>query len=1044
MRVKIKKYIESIIDKSDPKLIDKISYILFGLVSLLGLFLFLSTFRIIKSPILTVHPKWVYSIEYILTIGLFFLTMLGEKVNKPVQRPKVFFLISLIITMTTYSLLSEIFNNAIITFLETLIDLTNVPNYLITTNVRIITVYIPLFIVLVIFFKTLSIPFIKEQRKELREYSIDLLTRNVEEVSHRTVNLKICEDIATGEDIILTEKGSYRHCVYSGSSGSGKTSLAIRPELAQLFYQKAIFREKLKELSFECLNNDICYLKAPVTNKFINDNFNMDLIGIKEEKREEFLEIFKDYIIGIRDNSKRIYHEVVSNGEIRIPLKIANDIKARNIVIKTYYAGMISDEYKFRYEKDAFEEKVNTNDYSVSLILSDVNSHPVEIENQEQEHEVLVITIDSSSEKIVNYKFEITVDQEAEGKIIYRDIGITTVAPDGGLPEETLKIARANGVFVHKIDPKMEEIQKGNIAKFNPILVGTPEKAADVLSSILVSMEQSSGKDSNPYFVNASIRAIRNIVIILRVMHPKLYNTNPTLEDVLNILNNFNLVTPYVEEMRKDPKLSKRWKSVIDYFITSFYPQPLDNNGKAIANPTGQGTKTKKVTEAIGGIINQLDNFLGREEIRYILCDRENSLNLSDVLENGECLAIATRQSELGDILGKAFALMFILSMQNAVLCRYSEDENPEIPFKLYIDEFPFYLNDQTKVFFTFSRKYKCSITAIIQNIAQLCEESEVFKQIVLSNTGTKLILPGANVEDRKYFSEFLGFEEVFETQTGISQNPIMSEKAKYTESTRGGLVEKAKVSQQELAELQFKRCFYSYTNSKGKTCVGKGFIDFLKLTDENTVKTNHYDFEQFNNIRNKADDYLSKYIMKKNLLDDTQESKDTNENIQVNERKDSNEGVKVSESKEVMNEVVSDEFGSLEDYENAAFGVLDNKNSNTMQAETGTINQENEVDEDKNDNISSEMEKEIVEKGNLKQSIIQVNGNSECNDQSSNEPAKEEVPINIEQNINNKKNNEKPSSNNKSKNEDEDINDEFSNINVDEISFNEIGVIGN
>ena len=91
-----------------------------------------------------------------------------------------------------------------------------------------------------------------------------------------------------------------------------------------------------------------------------------------------------------------------------------------------------------------------------------------------------------------------------------------------------------------------------------------------------------------------------------------------------------------------------RWKSVIDYFKTSFFPPVLDGTGKPMLN-SNIGSKTKKTEDAISGIINQLDNFLGREEIRYILCDREESLNLSEVLENGDCIGVSTRQSDLGE-----------------------------------------------------------------------------------------------------------------------------------------------------------------------------------------------------------------------------------------------------------------------------------------------------------------------------------------------------------------------------------------------------------
>ena len=38
------------------------------------------------------------------------------------------------------------------------------------------------------------------------------------------------------------------------------------------------------------------------------------------------------------------------------------------------------------------------------------------------------------------------------------------------------------------------------------------------------------GKDNNPYYTNASIRAIRNVVILLRVAYPLLNNVKTELQ----------------------------------------------------------------------------------------------------------------------------------------------------------------------------------------------------------------------------------------------------------------------------------------------------------------------------------------------------------------------------------------------------------------------------------------------------------------------------------------------------------------------------------
>lgn len=839
MKRKIENLIEEIVDKINAKLVDKISIVVYGLLLIGTIYFYLATFSIFYSPILNVHPKLIYSLIFILAIAMFYITMLGDKSSKPINRPRIFLIMSIIIAVNTYSMLAETINDAFTSFLNNLVGIDDIPQYLLITNIRIMSIYVPFFIVFFTFYKSVTIPFRKNTKKELLEYSVDLLTKNITEVSEHTINLKICEDIETGKDVILTEQSSKQHTAIAGSSGSGKTALILRPLLAQLFYKKAYFREKIKSLAFKAIEEDICFLKAPVTHKFINENFSMDYIGICKGKKEEFLELFKDYIIGIRDSVKYLYNDYINDMETKVVLNIASEVVNREINITVLKNNMEYSRHSYIYEEGELKgNDVSDGDFNLKVTNTSENVG-------EEEKESLNIYVDNNGNS--EYSFKLEVIENSQGKIIYRDLGVTVVAPDGGLPANCLEIAKANGVKVHKIDPKLEEIKKGNIAKFNPLMVGSPEKAADVISSILVAMVQSSGKDANQYYTNASIRAIRNIVILLRVTYYKLRGKNPTLLDVLDILNDFNSVREYVEELQKDSRLELRWKNVINYFVTSFYPQPKDAKGNLLFT-TSEGANRKKTADAISGVINQLDNLLGREELRYILCDAEEGLNLSDVLENGECLAIATRQSELGNVLGKAFALMFILSMQNAVLCRYSEDENPEIPHYLTIDEFPFYLNDDLKVFFTFSRKYKCSLIIAIQNIAQLCEESEVFKQIVFSNTDTKIILPGSNVEDRQYYSEMLGNEEIFETQTGVSENPLFSEKSNYSETTRGAMNEKARVSTQELSDLQFKRCYYSYTNAKGKKKIGKGFIDFLNLSDDNTITTNYYDFEKYYN----------------------------------------------------------------------------------------------------------------------------------------------------------------------------------------------------
>ncbi|MGL5353998.1 MAG: type IV secretory system conjugative DNA transfer family protein, partial [Clostridium sp.] len=770
--------------------------------------------------------------------GVFYFSMLGEKTSKPVSRPKIYLFTTLSIAIATYSLLAEVLNAFFVGAIETLIDMTTVPVFIVQTNSKILTVLLPVIIVSIGFYKSMTIAFKKEYKADLQEYKVDWLTRNVEKIDAYNIDCKICEDFETGEDVYLTEKQSFRHMLIAGNSGSGKTSLVLRPYISQLFYKKALFREELKQLTLEALNEGLCEVNVAVTNKYFNENFSMDLIKVNEERKAEFMDKYKKLILGVRAADKQIFNRVLGNGITFIPIYHKKDVVKTVIHITSLITGIEEQEFTIEYissDYDCREIKGKACEISIAAYCKE--------EGEEEKGPGININFDAKGDNRELYTYKVVVTQHTEGKIIYRNTGLTTIAPDGGLGEQTVKIGAANGVKVHKIDPKMEEIKKGHIATYNPMMLGDPEKTGDIIASILIGMEDG---DVDAYYKNAGIRAIRNIVILLRVMYPIAKpGVNPTLENLLQMLNDFGKVEKLCEEMKKHPALHERWKSVIEYLESNFYEMKVDNQGNRVKG-TNCGVNRKKCQEAVTGTINQLDNFIGREEIRYILCNEKEGINLNEVLENGECIAIATRQAELGDVIGRAFALFFIMSLQTAVLSRYSEDEAPEIPYEIIIDEFPFYLNDGSKIFFTFSRKYKCSVTCVIQNIAQLQEQSDTFKEIILTNTNTKLILPGSNVEDRMYFSELLGFEDVFEMKTGISSTPLFSENSRYMETKSGAITEKNRVSKEQLGTLEFKNCYYSVTDVKGKTRIAKGTLDFLKLTDENTIKNKSVDFKGF------------------------------------------------------------------------------------------------------------------------------------------------------------------------------------------------------
>jgi hypothetical protein len=74
------------------------------------------------------------------------------------------------------------------------------------------------------------------------------------------------------------------------------------------------------------------------------------------------------------------------------------------------------------------------------------------------------------------------------------------------------------------------------------------------------------------YIEDISTQAIQNLVILLKVMYPKLHDDlMPTLEDLLKCFNNFELVEEMCEELKKDKELSKEYELQLGYFQENFY-----------------------------------------------------------------------------------------------------------------------------------------------------------------------------------------------------------------------------------------------------------------------------------------------------------------------------------------------------------------------------------------------------------------------------------------------------------------------------------------
>ena len=443
-------------------------------------------------------------------------------------------------------------------------------------------------------------------------------------------------------------------------------------------------------------------------------------------------------------------------------------------------------------------------------------------------------------DKIILYQ------DSSTGEITYRNVGVTVVENDGNYVSNFIKVAHNFDFDVCTIDPIAPE----TTLSINPFAIKDPAKVASIIADVLKSMQQSEGGKEETFFAQVTLDAFQNLAILLKEMYPLLNNgVLPSLEDMLELLYNFDKVEDLVEEMKKIPELEQKYALLISYFEKNFYKPSLNINGYEIPGTRGSGRKDTE--RFLYGAITQLNNLLRHPGLKKALCGKDNVLNFDEALRNGSLITACSRKGELGIIQSKAFGMFFILQFQDAVLRRVG-NEDSRIPHFLYIDEFPEYLNKEMDVMFTLFRKYRCGVTIALQNLSQLEKSnSSYYRQTVLANTKTQIVFGDTVPEDSEYWNKAFGQEKKVDKDSSF--DPSTGDvKKKQTIKVK----DKERFKIHKIQENKFGAVYYKTKNAKGNSVFGEGKVSFL----EDNYKVKHpaymYNFEKFMIVKPVDSDY--------------------------------------------------------------------------------------------------------------------------------------------------------------------------------------------
>lgn len=410
-------------------------------------------------------------------------------------------------------------------------------------------------------------------------------------------------------------------------------------------------------------------------------------------------------------------------------------------------------------------------------------------------------------------------------KMVYRNLGLTYLAPDYETIEKMKGVCENYGMHYNLIDPN-----NPNSPGLNPFSFDNPVQTAISISTVLKGFYT----DKNPemkvaYRENLSNQVIENLAILLKVMYPKINNGKlPNIEDMLKLLSNFDLIEKMCKILEQDSELSKEYENQIGYFKKNFY----------------KDSPNRKEMEQIVSIpMAQLDTLLRYPGVKSILCNRNNNINYDKILEEGDICLVCTRRGDLGETAHKSFGLFFLLLMQFSVL-RRPGNENTRIPHFLYIDEFSDFICPSTESIFTVYRKYRIATVVSAQTLSQLRSRGEKLGNTIISNCSNKIVFGNNSPEDNEWWSQELGEKQDWD----INRTSYNFAEDKY--DSKGSVAYKysTKYKPGKVQSLKLKKCMFKIRDLKGKIINGTANLDYLpsKYKEKQKIKT--YNFSKFTN----------------------------------------------------------------------------------------------------------------------------------------------------------------------------------------------------
>ena len=161
---------------------------------------------------------------------------------------------------------------------------------------------------------------------------------------------------------------------------------------------------------------------------------------------------------------------------------------------------------------------------------------------------------------------------------------------------------------------------------------------------------------------------------------------------------------------------------------------------------------------SVGPILTRLETFLTQKMIRYMVSQKENRIDFSEIMDRSRILLVRLPQGEIGKENAYMLGSLVMVKLQQAAMGRARMPANQRVPFYCYVDECQHFVTPSMAEILSGARKYGLGLILAHQDLQQLAGNGDV-AAAVMTNTATRIVFRISEGDGRALKGDFAHYE---------------------------------------------------------------------------------------------------------------------------------------------------------------------------------------------------------------------------------------------------------------------------------------------